>query len=469
MVDLNQSAPENNMRDMLQTVWRSKIIIIAVALLATAVAMANYYITTPKYKALSVIMVKPSMKDKLVKDGDDSVTEYTLPTSVELLKSYPLSENTVDLLMNSEHHDNLELFGNRQTKGKSAKPISADPKKTRDYAEALQHRITADNIRGTNLIEVSVVSPYADEAALLTNTLCEVFQSKNAEWSASQDLSVSKTIEQQITAQEQKVNETETALRDFMKSNQVYEASGNVASLQQAYSLASSEFDANRVQYEILRKQLAFIDQSLSEAERTFGRNLYMNIGNQLRSMRENIKAKENNFIALNVQKGANDPEVQAARADLMNLKTQFDQVNRTKIAGEIANASSTQKYRFDVLASKLQLNVRLAELNNSAQEYQRLKNQYQAQLSMLPAKQITYAKLSLDNAVANKTYAFLKEKLDESRIKAASNVGGVVIIKKAYAPHIPESPNLLQNLAMGLGGGLVLGFMIALLKEKMV
>jgi len=473
MVDLNhnQPAPTTNVRELLQSLWQGKFIIAGVALLVTALAIAQYYTAIPNYNAKALIMVKLPDKAKLIKDTGTGGQEFDLPTDVELLKSYPLANTAVLKLLNSPERDHLQLLGTRslRSKGKAASTSHGpDTTKVRRFADDLQHRITADNIRGTNLIEVSVSSPFPDEAALLANTVCDAFSDKNAEWSGAQDLSVSRIIEKQIVEQEQKVRATELALSNFMRGNEIYEASGNVSELQRAFSSASSEYDANRVQYEILKNQLAFIDQKLSTEERSFSRSLNQNIGNQLRSMQDNVRAKENAYISLALQKGGNDPEVQAARSQLVNLKAQYDQVNRKKLAGEIANSGNAQKYRYDMLASKMQVSIRLAELENSAREYQRLKNNYQGQLNELPVKQVNFAKLTLDNEVAKKTYAFLKEKLDEARIKAASNVGGVVMINPAYPPSRPKSPNLIQNLLVGIGGGLLLGVLAVIMKEKL-
>jgi uncharacterized protein involved in exopolysaccharide biosynthesis len=468
MTDFNsQSTPNTSIRDLLDTILRGKFIIAGVAILATALALTHYYTTTPNYQAQAVIMVKSPDKEKLIRDNGAG-TELTMQTSVELLKSYPLANAAVRKLMNSEQRNNLELFGTR-SRSKGRKSAAPDSNRSRIYATSLLDHISADNIRGTNLIEVSVSSPYPDEAALLANTVCDAFGEKNAEWSAAQDISVSKTIEAQISQQEQKVKESEKALRDFMKNNEVYEATGNVADLQRSYSAAMTEYDANRVQYEILKRQLAFIDDKLSGEEKSFSRNLYQTIGSQLKSMRDNIKAKESTYITLAMQNGNKGPEVEEARNQLINLKAQYDQVNRKKIAGEIANSGNAQKYRFDILATKMQVNVRLAELDNSAREYLRLKESYQSQLNQLPAKQITYAKLNLDNDIAKKTYAFLKEKLDEVRIKAASNVGGVVVINSAFPPDAPKSPSLMKDLLVGIGGGVLVGVLAVVMKEKYV
>jgi uncharacterized protein involved in exopolysaccharide biosynthesis len=471
MVDLNQqTASESNMREMLQAIWRGKLIIVAVTLLSTAGALAYYYMTEPQYKAQAVIMVQEPNKERVIK-SESGGSEYVLPTSVELLKSYTIAEAAVQQLLNNENGKNLDLLDTRAGKGKSGSAAKTvpNPQQTKSYAENLQGQTEVENIRDTNLIQVTVTSQYPEEAALLANTVCEVYQQKDAEWSAAQDNSVSKSVEQQIEAQEQKVKQTETALRDFMRSNEVYEATGNVADLRQSYAAASSEYDSNRVQAEILRKQLSFIDQKLSDEEKTFSRNLYQNLGTRLRSMRDSIKSKESAYAALAVQKGANDPEVQAYRSSLVNMKAKYDHVNRTKIAGEIASTGNDKKYRFDMLSSKMQTTVHLAELDNSAREYKRLKDYYQGLLNQLPAKQITFARLSLDHEIANKTYASLKEKLDETRIKAASNVGGISIVKKALTPSSPESPVFLYDLVAGIGGGLMAGLILALAKDKLV
>ncbi|WP_292004332.1 GNVR domain-containing protein [Chlorobium sp.] len=326
----------------------------------------------------------------------------------------------------------------------------------------------AEHIRNTNLIEVSASSSYPEEAALLANTACEAYRLKDGEWNAAQDLSVSRTIEEQIEQQQKKVSDIENAMTDFMKNRQVYDASGNVGDLQGSYTDAEAQYNANRVQYDILRKQLAYIDQRLSDEERVFSRNVSQNITVQLRSMRENIRTQENAYIALALEKGMQDEGVKAAFSQLNYAKAQYDQITRKKIAGELANSSDAQKYRFDLVASKMQMNVKLAELDNSAGEYLKLKNYYQAKLNQLPDKQITYAKLQLDLQVANKTYAFLKEKLDEARIKVASNAGRVIILKPALVPEGTEYPNFFQNLLIGLGAGLALGIAIVLGKDMM-
>jgi len=89
--------------------------------------------------------------------------------------------------------------------------------------------------------------------------------------------------------------------------------------------------------------------------------------------------------------------------------------------------------------------------------EFSRLKQYYASQLSTLPQKQQDYANLLRDREVVNKTYIFLKEKLDETGILLGSEVGSVALIGSAFRPFEPEKPDLKKSMLMGLVLGLLL------------
>ncbi|MBM3163394.1 MAG: hypothetical protein FJZ79_08810 [Chlorobi bacterium] len=456
------------------TLWKGKFIILVVTFLATAVALGHYAKTTPIYSSRAVIMVKTPDKEMLIGElfgrlpsvrGPEALP--TIETDIELLKSYPLAAETVRTLLDAQPEKPLMLFG-----GKTGTATFSE-EEIRNFATTLQHRIRAENTRGTHLITVSVSSPSPSEAALLTNTICTTYQVKDGAWSAAQDISISNTIEKQIVAQRNKVNAIEQELSSFMKNRGIYEATGNdfrmilVEDIQAALGEAETQYNTNRVQADILKKQLAFVEERLADEEKQFSQGLVVSIGSQLRSIQKNIIEQQNDYIALNMKRGAGDPETRAALNRLNAAKAEYEKITRQKIAGELANAENAKKYRFDLIATKMQAGVRLAELDNSAQEYLKLRSQYQEQLKQLPQKQITYARLRLDLEVANRTFSFLKEKLDEARIKVASNTGRIAIITQAYPPAEPDTPDLKVNLLLGIVGGLIFGSGAVLTIEK--
>lgn len=460
MVDLTNSGTEaaEPRQEILQKLWQGKFIILVATIVTTAAAIAYYFRTTPTYIAQAVVSVKVPDKQQLI--GERSAGEIlpSIETDAQILKSYPLAVETVRALLNSEERDKLLLFGNNDGKKRAGTVTQTDSRKEREYAKTLQSMTRSESIRGTNLIMVSVSSQSPSEAALLANSLCKTYQHKDSEWNAAQDISISKTIEEQIQQQRNKVAAIEHELAGFMKNWEVYEATGNAEELQRAFNAAETEYNNNRVQYDILKKQLAFIEQKLSANERQLNQNLTRNVNTQLRSIRKNLTMKQNDYIALHMKKGADDPEVKAALERLNAAKAQYEQITRQKIAGELANTENAKKYRFDLLSTKIQASVKLAELDNNAEEYLKLKNRYQEQLNQLPQKQITFERLRLDLDVANRTLAFLKEKLDEARIKVASNSGRIVLLSPAIPPDTPDSPDLKQNIFLGICIGLAAG-----------
>jgi succinoglycan biosynthesis transport protein ExoP len=479
MLEVNKNGSETGIGDILKTFWKGKITIIAVTIGVVSMVGLYQFVAVPKYSAKAMLMVKrldPAQGMEQMVGPQNSLTGISMETDVELLKSYPLAEATVRLLANSDMKSKLELFGNRPVKGlfsdnkAGAKALTdsvVTDKNLRNYARDLQSRITVENERGTNLMKVTVSSPYPDEAALLVNTLCTAYKTKDIEWNASHEISVENEVSKQLEQQKEKVVAVENDLAKYMQDEGIYEATGNVVDQMKKLGDVESRYNENRTEYNILSKRLGFVRQQLSADESALSSNISQSIANQLRAVQDKIKAQESAYVKLAMNKNADDPELKASRDQLYFARSQYEQITKKKIAGELASAASKQKYRFDLISEQLQTDIKLADLDNSAKEYLTLKNKYQGELSQLPKKQLTFAQLSLDLDVAKKTYAFLKEKLDEARVKVSSKVGRIFVLEAAYAPSSQESPDLMKNLLIGIVVGLGLGGTIVYSGDK--
>ncbi len=250
-----------------------------------------------------------------------------------------------------------------------------------------------------------------------------------------------------------------------MEKQDIYELSGNAEELLKKLIDVDARYNEIKAEKNILSKRLDFIRKKLSGEEKALSANIAESVGSQLRAVQNRIKAEESDYMALLQQKGAASPEVKTRRQQIDQMKAQLEQVVRSKIAGELAYVGRAQKFQFELISEQLQTDLRLAELNYSAQEYNRLKQYYESQLNRLPEKQLNYARLQRDREVVNTTYTFLKQKFEESRIKIASEVGRVVLVGPAYPPELFESPDtkkiLLVGLVLGLGLGGALVFVL--------
>ncbi|MCF8384057.1 MAG: polysaccharide biosynthesis tyrosine autokinase [Chlorobium sp.] len=469
---------EISLAEIFKIIRRRQYGIVAVIALFLVLSLLYYGLQTPEYHAVSVMMINDTedpgdLLAKVIGPGTLS-NNKTVKKDVELLQSMPIAELTVRELYRSGRRDSLEFFGKRPYYSPIAslvkslfslnmgrKPqLQGDADETfRRYALKLNGRIRVDVMRETNVLKVSVVSPFPDEAAFLTNTLCRVYKEADIVRNSEKYAQANRFIADMLREQQKKVAEADNLLSGYMEANEIYEFTGNTQQLLDKLIEADAKQNGIMAEYNIASNSLSFLNKKLSEADRSLGSRITKNVNTQLGSIQDEIRSLESAYIRLMQQKGPDNAEVVSKRKQLDVVKTRYEQLSRSKIAGEIRYAGQAQKYSFDMVAEKLQIERKLNELSFSSREFSRLKQYYETLLSTLPKKQQEFAKLQRDREVVSKTYLFLKEKLDETRILEGSEVGGVAIVGSAFRPFTPEKPSLQKNLLMGL----VLGGLFAM------
>ncbi|MCG8344300.1 MAG: polysaccharide biosynthesis tyrosine autokinase, partial [Chlorobiales bacterium] len=472
---------EVNIQELLQVLWKNRFFIGAVTGIVLAAALLYHFSATPEYRSTSVVLIK---QDKggvsEIINPFESFTGFELQNDIELIKSFPLAEEVVRDLYARENRDSLQLFEERRYisplgavfTGLNFSNTSEEEKgfdvTMREYASALQKRVSVSNAKDTDILEVSVSSPFPEEAALLTNAICNSYMRKDIEWNADQAMSVKAFVSEQLANQQRQISEVEDQLSSYMKSQNIYELTGNAEKLLEKLVEAESRYNDAQAEYNILKNRQDFLIQKLSSEEKALSEKIAKNIDRQARVLKERIKQEEKALIALGGSSGTKEGGSVAKKQQLDMLKQRLQELTRNMIAGELAFTSKARQYQFDLISEQLQTDVRLAELSYIAREYLRSKNYYERQLNRLPQKQLNYARLQRDREVLNNTYTFLKEKLEESRIKIASEVGKVVIVGAAFSPIKPVAPDLKKNLLIGLVIGLGLGGAIVFIREML-
>lgn len=463
---------EINITELLRLLWRRRILLGIVTSVVMVLVLLFHFTLVPQYLPSSVVLIKTDKSKSSAAELLDpfgSLAGITIENDIELLKSFPLAEATVRSLYYSNERDSLELFGNRHyrspvsklfawiPKGSSGeeRPALSKDQTIRKYAATLQKRVMVSNSRDTDILEVSVASPFPDEAALLTNALCRAYLKKDIEWNADQALQVKGFVSEQLAEQKSEIQDVDARLTAYMQKKNIYELTGNAENLLNKLVEAESRYNDARSEYNILKKRQDFIARKLSEEEKAFTAKVARSVDRQAQELKSRIRQEETGMIGQGGAGGANNQQ-------LSMLKQRLQEVTRNAMAGELAFSTKARQFQFDLISEQLQTDIRLAELNYIAQEYERSKNHYNGQLSKLPQKQLEYARLQRDREVLNNTYTFLKGKLEESRIQIASEVGKVVIVGAAYPPERPVAPSLRKNLliglmlALGIGGVLV-------------
>jgi capsular exopolysaccharide synthesis family protein len=468
------SEREISIEEIIRIILRRKWGILAILCVAFVLTIFFHSIQSPVYRADSILMInntdnKGDLMSAIM--GPNAVVDSKVTKKdVELIQSMPIAELTVRELYKSNRRDSLEFFGNKHYfswLSGMAKPLVLlfhKPEKNisqeelyRKFAIKLNKRIKVEAVRETNLLKVSVASPFPDEAAFLSNTLCKVYKESDVNRNSEKYTQANQFISDMLQEQQKKVADADNAQSKYMQSHQIYELTGNTQSLLDKLIDSDSKYYDVKAEYNITKNSLAFLDKKLTDSDRALSSQISQNVTAQLGSIMDEIKNREREYIQMLTQKGANDEEVKSKRQELEVAKARYEQLSKSKIAGLIGYAGKAQKVNFDMVSERMQTERKLNELNFRALEMSKLKQYYDSQLATLPTKQQDYAKILRDHEVVNKTYTFLKSKQDESRILLGSEVGNISLVGEAFKPFKPVSPDLKKNLLLGLVlGGLL-------------
>ena len=480
---------EIDIREVLNVLNRRKYGIIFFLIISVALAWLFHKAEVPAYYAESILLIDNPFGNNPVDAALGTTGESdakAVKKDVELITSMPITQLVVRELLKSTKRDSLEFFGKRQYRSsfddiltlvspfsdkRSAQTINLNGPEYPDNfirinAMKFSARIKVDPVRETSLIRVSVQSPFQDETVYLTNTLCNTYKNADITRKSEKYRQSSSFIAEMLQNQHKFVAQTDSLLSRYMETNKIYEVSGNVAQLLSKVTDIDSKINDLKTESRITQNSIDFLQSKLTESDRILSTRIAKTVNAKLSAILEDIKNQQKQYVQLITEKGIDDPDTKNKKQLLVAAQSRYENLSRSQIAGEIDYTGRTKKYSFDLIAEKLETERKLNLLNNSVIEYEKLKQGYEARVNLLPKKQQEYAQLQRDREVAGKTYTFLKEKLDESRILLGSEVGNVSIIGSAFRPFFPANSSPLKSMLIGLLVGGLLASIYTLLSE---
>jgi capsular exopolysaccharide synthesis family protein len=477
-----------NYKEILKVILRRWYGIVSIIFVCLISAWFNYTQLPPEYHASSLLMIKQShgAGDLQLAYGAGGAGNAggsggeQLSTDIALLKSTTIGEHVVKELYRSERKDSLEFFGKRHfvtpmssflhprplKQGGQPQLNSLSDRDFSSYTLSFQGRVRVVPIPDTNLLQVSVASPFAEEALFLTNTLCKVYKDSDKQWNSEKYTQSMKYISELLKEQQKKVDDADIELVAYQEHNELATGTADSQQLLTKISEIDTKYNETISEYNIVKNNLNFLETKLSDADKALSMRVSKNVTTQLGAIQDEIKSAERAYVLILRDKKADDPEAIATRKRLDLVKSRYEQLSRSKIAGELSYAGRAQRYNFDLVSEKLQTERKLNELVFTAREWERRKQVYETRLNTLPQKQQTYFKLKRQQDVVAKTYLFLQEKLEETSILLGSEIGKVVIVGDAIIPVSPEKPPLVKKLIAALLTGLLLAALFAIVSE---
>ena len=424
-----------------------------------------YAVNAPNiYKSTTVLRIsKPQgsvLQGSLLPEFQDFGSDRFIANEIEILKSYRLREKVANALIDtfriSLNKKNFSLIMQDQS---NFGGTSDQLKSTDAIVRMLSSRVSIDQKRGLDIVEVAVESPSPYEAALVANCYAAAYKEINLSYNRMQLTAVKNFLATQRDEKLSELQNVEEALKNYK------EQKGIVQLPEQASALIKESSDIQA------KMNLTKID--LIASERT------------LSGYKDELK-KRNPEINNYIENLANEPYIKRLQEDIALQKAQKDKA--VKDAGPNSQLVKLFDTKIDELTQRLnsqlsvfkagvlaatpeEIKALTAKVLEEETKYQssmasfrklsEINSEYDKKLYKLPTVAVDQARLQREQDAYEKTYTALEERYQEAIINEQSVLGIVLIIDEGLLPKSPSKPNRMLIVIIGLvlGIGMGIGF----------
>ncbi|HLY43600.1 MAG TPA: polysaccharide biosynthesis tyrosine autokinase [Terracidiphilus sp.] len=413
-------------------------LILVAMLVGLGGAIAVNLLMHKQYTAYAQIEIVPDMSEEFrleqiqdLASGNDDAEK--LDTETQILRSRSLALQTITSLHLEANPDFLPL-----PKGRPWDLTS--PSVREILIEAFLDHLAIGRSGHTSILEISVRSRKPALASLIANTLIDNY----IERSFHDNYAATEKISGWLNAQ---LNGLKESLGKSQQQMIAYQRDLGIVGMDPKDSVVVTSLEE-------LNKQLADaeVDRMVKEARLRAIKSSSPDVIDaaastdvSLQASRQTLAQLKTEYTSLIQTYGPGYPRVKA-------LKAQIEQLEQTVATAERAEVDRAQK-EFDAA----QNNESMLRKNLNDEEQHAYNN----------GEKSADFEFARQNYEANRLlYDGLQERLQEAGIMAGLHSSSIHVVDNADVPTFPSRPRTTANLALGIGGGLFLGFGIALLLE---
>jgi succinoglycan biosynthesis transport protein ExoP len=394
-------------------------------------------LVTPVYQAEAVVMVKQNRVAMSIFEeqglGKDSVRDY-----VELVKSRSMAEKVARLL-----YPEKEL--------------------TLGLINSVKSRVQISIVSQTNLIKISVTSEDPDGARDLANAYAQVFIDDSRISNQQETRAAREFIEEQLRIVSEQLWIADEKLLAFKQEKDTVIPTDETRSVLELLT----KLEAERA---VITLDLSELDTKLSEAYKLFE--------TQEETVISSTTITNNPILAAMKQK-LTDLELELSKAlerytekhpTVISLKSEIEDL-KLKMGEEVERIIETETITVNPIRQTILNNLVDWETNKAALFAKRdaldeIIMEVEAQLDLLPEKELELAQLLRDQSVAEKIYMILLENNEEIKIAEARETSDIRLVDEAVSPSSYIKPRKKTNLTIGGLLSLMIGCGLAILIE---
>ncbi|MEN0063757.1 MAG: polysaccharide biosynthesis tyrosine autokinase [Myxococcota bacterium] len=307
----------------------------------------------------------------------------------------------------------------------------------------LEEMIEVKVRQGTELVDIAITSSSPEMSARLANLVAETYQAKNLDALTDAAVEAKVWLQEQLRNKEEEIAQASEQLRTFQRDN-------DMADVEEELTSRSATMDSLNRAIGETRTELAEQEAKVRTYERLFQKGETSQLAKDMNTplivaLTQDYARAATAQARIAANLGVKMPERRAADAELERIQSEIDAEVKRTLAGEWA------KWR--------KLRDRDRKLT---EQIGGLKDQ----LLVSQASKEEYLKKRLALERAKDFFKRLGQRKDELDLQSKTQLNNVRIVQGALPRDIPVKPSVVLNLAVGLGGGLLLGLSFGLLRE---
>ena len=341
------------------------------------------------------------------------------------------------------------------------------PKSLTDITGLLKNSVSAEQLSGLDLVEISASSPSPYEAALIANTCAQQYIKLNLEGNRNQLSTIRKFLEEQSDEKLKDLNNADDTLQKFLEKGGIVALDAQSTVLINQVAQLDAQRDAAKIelmssnevlsQYksELNKQNPQIVDYLEGQTSQAYIDVLQKQIA-ELQVNRDLAVANKNPNADLTAKLNQNDKKIAELKDKLSSL------INDIK-AGAFASSPEQVKALTQKLIEE--------EINNNSlaiklKELQSIIGKYEKDFNRLPKTSIELAQFQRKKESSQQLFMLIDRKYQEAMINELSQPGNAVVIGIGRVPGAPAKPNRKMIILIGLMLGPVIAFGYILLKD---
>ncbi len=464
--DYEDNEESKSLKDYILLIRNNLLPFILIAVVCAAASVYYALNSMDIYESKTVLKIsKPQgniLEAPVTPDIMDLGMDRFIANEIEIIKSYTnrerVAEALIDSFKTSKNKDKFYLVLNHNW-GERSKVLSVDT-----LVRILDKKVSVEQKRGLDIIDITAESPSPYEAALIANSYAQQYRNLNLEVNRNQLTFVRNFLGKQKSEKQKELNIAEDSLRNFQEKGGIVALDEQATALIDQLSQFEAKMNATKIDYlassNILRQykdELKKQDPRMANYLESLTSETYINA-----LQKQLAELQINKDLALANTNGKIDVSAKIKEYDqkINELKSKLNDKIEVIKAGIFASSPAEVK---ELSQKIIEEDVKNSSLKTTVDGLKEIVDNYEKKFNKLPKTSIELARLQRNREFLEKLYSLVENKYQEAVINEQSQPGNVLIVDKGRIPDKPAKPNrtLIVLIGLVLGTGLAFGYVL--------